>query len=277
MCFIDQSECKGIIFFLNGKHFSIFFIVLCVIFIFSGMIDKFDGIVLRTLKYSDSLLIVDIYTRQRGRLSFLVPASRSKRGRVRSVLFQPLSMLSFTASYRQGKQLSRINDVQPYAMYSSIPYNVVKSSIAMFLAEVLTYSLREEEGNESLFVFLDRSFTLFDNLEKGYADFHIIFMSQLLRYLGIFPNINDFSVGDFFDLSQGCIVKEHPLHPAFLMPQDSVSFVEILRVGYESMHILSLNRELRGAYLATLIEYYRLHIPDFPKLKSFEVLKELFD
>lgn len=240
------------------------------------MVEKFDGIVLRTLKYSDSLLIVDIYTRQRGRLSFLAPASRSRRGKVRSVLFQPMSMLSFMASYRQGRQLSRINDVQPYAMYSSIPFDVVKSSIAMFLSEVLTYSLREEEGDESLFTFLDRSLMLFDNLENGFADFHIIFMSQLLRYLGIFPNIDDYSEGSYFDLAHGCVVKEHPLHPAFLMPQESSAFIALLRTGYESMHLLSLNRELRSAYLAILIEYYRLHIPDFPQLKSFEVLKELF-
>ncbi|MBR2318360.1 MAG: DNA repair protein RecO [Bacteroidaceae bacterium] len=241
------------------------------------MVEKFDGIVLRTLKYSDSLLIVDVYTRQRGRYSFLSPISHSKRGRVRSVLFQPLSMLSFTASCRQGKRLPRISDVQPYAMYSSIPFNVVKSSIAMFLSEVLTYSLREEEGDESLFIFLDRSFILFDNLENGYADFHIIFMAQLLRYLGIFPNIENFSAGDYLDLVQGCVSKEHPLHPSFLMPQEAAAFVSILRTGYEAMHTLSLNRELRGCYLAILIDYYRLHIPDFPQLKSFEVLKELFN
>lgn len=241
------------------------------------MIEKFDGIVLRTTKYSDSLLVADIYTRQLGRLSFLVPASRSKRSRVRSVLFQPLSMLSFTASYRQGKQLSRINDVQPYTMYSSIPFNVVKSSIAMFLSEVLTYSLREEEGDDSLFNFLDRSFVLFDHLESGYADFHIVFMSQLLRYLGIFPNINDYSQGAYLDLAQGCVVKVHPLHASFLMPQEASAFVELLRTGYDSMHKLSLNRGLRSCYLAILIEYYRLHVPDFPQLKSLGILKEVFD
>ena len=91
------------------------------------MVEKFEGIVLRTLKYNDSLMIADIYTRQHGRLSFLAPASRSKRSKVRSVLFQPLSMLSFTASYKRGRNLSRINDVQPYAMYSSIPFNIISA------------------------------------------------------------------------------------------------------------------------------------------------------
>ena len=240
------------------------------------MIEKFDGIVLRTLKYSDSLIIVDIYTRQHGRLSFLAPASRSKRSKVRTVLFQPLSMLSFTASYKHGRQLSRISDVQPYAMYSSIPFNIVKSSIALFIAEVLAYALCEEEENKAVYDFLDSSFMLFDSLENGYADFHIIFLSQLLRYIGIFPNIEDYSCGAYFDMLQGCVVHEQPLHAHFLMPNEANFFVDLLSTGYETMHTLSLNREMRGYYLAFLTEYYRLHIPDFPKPKSLDILKELF-
>lgn len=241
------------------------------------MIEKFDAIVLRTLKYSDSLMVVDAYTQQCGRHSFLAPVSRSKRSKVRSVLFQPLSMLSFAASYKKGRQLSRINDVQPYAMYSSILFNIVKSSIALFIAEMLTYSLREEESDEALFDFLNRSFVLFDNLESGYADFHIVFLSQLLRYIGIYPNLENYTPGAYVDLMQGGIADEQPLHPHFVMPEEASLFVQLLSVGYEDMHSLVLNRELRGRFLATLIEYYRLHIPDFPKPKSLDVLKELFD
>ena len=241
------------------------------------MTENFDGIVLRTLKYSDSLMIVDVYTRQRGRISFLAPVSRSKKSKVRSVLFQPLSMLTFAASYRQGRQLSRINDVQPYAMYSSIPFNVVKSSIALFVAEMLSYTLHEEERNDALFDFLDSSFMLFDSLEHGYADFHIVFLSQLLRHIGIYPNLEDYAPGAFVDLMQGLASPEQPLHAHFLMPAESHFFVELLSTSFDSMHTLSLNRELRGRFLAILIEYYRLHIPDFPNPKSLDVLKELFD
>lgn len=241
------------------------------------MIEKFDGIILRTLKYNDSLMIVDTYTYQCGRLSFLAPVSRSKRSKVRSVLFQPLSLLSFTASCKNGRQLSRINDVQPYEMYSSIPFNVVKSSIALFISEILVHSLREEEADNSLYDFLNSSFMLFDKLENGYADFHIVFLSQLLRYIGIFPNVLDYVSGDYIDLLQGCIVHDQPLHAHFLIPENSRFFVDLLNIGYDSMHTLSLNRELRGRYLAILVEYYRLHIPDFPQLKSLDILKELFD
>ena len=102
-------------------------------------------------------------------------------------------------------------------------------------------------------------------------------MVQLLRFLGIYPNIDEFASGRYFDLAQGCAVREHPLHPNFLMPDDAGLFVSLLRTGYDSMHLLELNRKLRGEYLATLSLYYRLHIPEFPELKSAAVLRELFD
>ena len=241
------------------------------------MVEKFEGIVLRTLKYNDGLMIADIYTAQRGRMSFLVPVSHSKRSRVRSVLFQPLSMLSFTATVKTGRTLSRIGEVQPYSMYSSINNDVTKSSIALYLAELLSYALREDGRDDALFTFLDRSFTLFDNLEHGYADFHLVFMVQLLRFLGIYPNLENYTPGCYFDLAQGCATREHPLHPNFLLPDDAAPFVSLLRTGYDSMHLLSLNRKLRGEYLATLAVYYRLHVPEFPELKSASVLRELFD
>jgi DNA repair protein RecO (recombination protein O) len=241
------------------------------------MIEKFEGIVLRTLKYNDGLMIADIYTAQRGRMSFLVPVSHSKRSKVRSVLFQPLSMLSFTATVKAGRNLSRIAEAQPYAMYCSIPNDVVKSSIALYLAELLTFALREDGRDDALFTFLDRSFMLFDNLEQGYADFHLVFMVQLLRFLGIYPNLENYVSGCYFDLMQGYATREHPLHPHFLSPDDAIAFVELLRTEYSSMHLLSLNRVLRGEFLATLSLYYKLHIPEFPELKSAAILRELFD
>ena len=100
---------------------------------------------------------------------------------------------------------------------------------------------------------------------------------QLLRYLGIYPNIEDYTQRSYIDLRQGCAVNEHPLHGDFLLPQDAAPFVGLLRTGYDTMHRLSLNRGLRGMYLAILSDYYRLHIPDFPQLRSAEVLRELFD
>ncbi len=241
------------------------------------MIERFNGVVLRTIKYSDTLMIADMYTHSHGRLSFLVPISRSKRTRVRNVLFQPLSILSFSASYRSGKSMSRLSDVQPYVLYSSIPYDVTKSALAMYLAEFLSNVLHEEYENNALFSFLHHAFDWLDTADSGYADFHIVFLIQLTRFLGIYPNIEDYSAGCYFDLVAGCLVPEPPLHSQYLSPQDTCNFIELLAVDFSSLHNIALNRRARGEYLALLQNYYRLHVPDFPELKSAEVLRELFD
>ena len=132
------------------------------------MTEKFSGIVLRTRKYNDTLMIADIYTAERGRMSFLVPVTHSKRSKVRNVLFQPLSMLSFTSSVKAGRGLSRIGEAVPLTLYCSITGDVVKSSIALYIAELLSYALREDVKDEALYTFLDRSLTLLDNLADGY-------------------------------------------------------------------------------------------------------------
>ena len=117
------------------------------------MTEKFTGIVLRTLKYNDNLIIADIFTESHGRVSFLVPVSRSKSSKV---LFQPLSILTFQSSHKQGK-MSRLSDAHPYILYSSIPYDPYKSAIALYLSEFLTRALHEESDSASVFKFLEYS------------------------------------------------------------------------------------------------------------------------
>ena len=239
------------------------------------MVEIINGVVLRTIKYSDNLMIADIYTLQHGRRSFLLPVTRSKRSRVRSVLFQPLSIITFSAS-TNARSLARISDAQPLLLYSTIPYDVVKSSIALYLAEVLTYALHEQQSDEALFTYIDRALTWFDAASDGYADFHLVFMAQLLRFLGISPNLEGLAPNSYLDMQAGCLVREHPLHPHFLMPDATHNLVRLFAADFLSVRSLSLNRELRREFLATLEEYYRLHIPDFPPLRSGDVLKELF-
>lgn len=240
------------------------------------MVEKYDGIVLRTIKYSDSLMIADIYTRQAGRRSFLLPVTRSKNSKVRNVLFQPLSMVAFAASGRSTKSLARIADAQPLKLYATLPYDVVKSSIAMFLAEVLTYSLRDEGADETIYSFIENALLWLDAADEAYADFHLVFLSRLLLFLGIYPNIGEAQEGSYFDMLSGCCVREHPLHAHFLMPNATARFAQLLNCDFQTVRRLGLNKELRGSFLTAFEEYYRLHIPDFPFLRSTAVLRELF-
>lgn len=242
------------------------------------MIENFTGIVLRTLKYNDNLMIADIFTETRGRLSFLVPVSRSKSSKVRSVLFQPLSMLSFNAPYRQGGKMVRLSEVRPYILYSSIPYEPCKSAVALYLAEFLTRALHEESDNSAVFAFLEYSLSWFDAAVDNFANFHLLFLMRLTRFLGIAPNLESAANGKgYFDLAAGCFVGVQPVHGNYLTATQAADFFSLLSCDYDDVSRFAMSRKLRGEFLDVIQRYYRLHIPDFPELRSADVLKELFD
>ena len=115
------------------------------------MLQKTQGIVLHSLKYKDTSIIVDIYTEVSGRASFLVPVSRSRKAAVKSVLFQPLSLVELEADFRPNTTIYKVKEAKSFYPFTSIPYDPYKSAIALFLSEFLYRALREEAENRPLF------------------------------------------------------------------------------------------------------------------------------
>lgn len=240
------------------------------------MFQKTVGMVLRTLKYSDTSNIVDIYTREKGRASFLVPVPRSRKSAVKAVLFQPLSMVEFEADYRPTASLYRIKEVKSRHPFQTLPYDPYKSSIAMFLAEFLCRALREEAENAPLFAYLEHSVCWLDECVRNFSNFHLVFLMRFSRFLGLYPNTEHYAQGCFFDMLNACFVSSRPSHGAFLEPEEASRVHLLMRMNYETMHLFAMSRRERNRCLVIINDYYRLHLPDFPVLKSLEVLKELF-
>lgn len=242
------------------------------------MLQKTLGVVLHTLKYNDTSIIVEMYTELSGRNSFLVSLPRSRKSVVKSVLFQPLSLIEFEADYRPNTTLSRIKDAKSYHPYSSIPYEPYKSSIALFLSEFLYRAVREEAENRSLFAYLEHSLIWLDECSEGYANFHLVFLMRLSRFLGLYPNLEDYHAGDYFDMLNACFTASRPqLHSSYISPEEAGRLRRLMRMNYETMHLFSMNRAERARCLMIINDYYRLHLPGFPLLKSLDVLRELFD
>lgn len=241
------------------------------------MLQHTTGIVLHTLKYNDTTNIVDMYTRQNGRASFLVPLPRSRKSAVKAVLFQPLSLIEFEADFRPKASLYRVREAKSLYPFRSLPYDPYKSAISMFLAEFLYRSLREEVENEPLFAYLEYSIRWLDECGRGFANFHLVFLMRLSRFLGLYPNTDDYSEGSFFDLQNACFTSVQPVHGAFLNPEEASRIRLLLRMNYDTMHLFAMSRTERNRCLTVVNDYYRLHLPDFPVLKSLQILKELFD
>jgi DNA repair protein RecO (recombination protein O) len=243
------------------------------------MLQKMNGIVIHSLKYNDSSLIVDIYTDLHGRGAFLVPLPRSRKAAVKSVLFQPLAMVEIEADIRPGgRGLTRVREAKAAMPFKSIPYDAVKSAIALFIAEFLYRALREEEANAPLFAYLVNSLEWLDECESKYANFHLVFLMRMSRFLGFYPNLDDYRDGDLFDLQNAVFVGKAPVtHHYYIDAEETRAFRQLMRLNYETMGLFAMNRQQRQRCLAIVMDYYRLHLPDFPQLKSLDILQELFD
>lgn len=240
------------------------------------MLQKYTGIVLHTLKYNDKSNIIHIYTKEEGLMSFLIPVPRSRKTTVKSVLFQPLSLIEFEAEIRPKAGIHPIKEARIRYLFRTLPYDPYKSAIALFLAEFLFRALKEETENKSLFAYLDYSIQWLDTCEKSFANFHLVFLIRLSRFLGLYPNTEDYTDGCHFDLMNACFSLSQPLHGMFVRPEEAAHIRKLLRMNYDTMHLFTMNRRERNRCLDIINEYYRLHLPDFPELKSLAVLQELF-
>ena len=240
------------------------------------MILKSKAIVLRSLKFGDTSLIVDMFTEQEGRISFITHVAKSAKGKVKKQFFQPLTLLELSFDYRQRVTLQRIRDVRILRPYGSIPFDPAKSAVLLFLSEFLSYVTRGEQQNVHLYHYVQTSMEWLDEAVQGYANFHLVFMMRLSKFIGFFPNLDNHDHNIYFDLRNACFTASAPLHPDFLHPEEAARIHTLTRMNYESMHLFKMTREQRNRCAEIILSYYRFHIPNFPELKSFHVLKELF-
>lgn len=237
---------------------------------------KTSGIVLHATKHTDSSTIISVYTQQFGRVSYLVHGVNKKKSVVRAAFLQPLSIVAIDVLHTPGRDIQRMKDIRMKHQFNAIPFDPVKNSLALFISEMLFRVLRQTEPDESLFLFLENSIQQLDYCEAGIANFHLVFLIKLSRYLGFEPNRDDEQT-KYFDLLNGVFLQQKPLHTHYLTPEISEQFNKVLDVDYSSMQNLSLSRATRAKLLEIMIEYYRLHIPEFHGLNSLSVLQSLFD
>ena len=232
---------------------------------------------LHSLKYGETRLIVDMFTRSYGRLSFIVSLPKSAKGKMKKQFFQPLTLLEIETDVRPRLQLQKLSDARLLHPFSTIPFDQHKLSIALFIAEFLYYALRSEQQNALLFDYVTDSIQWLDGQDSRFANFHLVFLMRLSRFLGFYPNLDDYSAGDYFDLRESVFLSAPPVHRDFLYPHEAEKVQLMMRMDFATMHLFQMSHTERNRLLEVALSYYRLHIPDFPELKSLSVLQELYE
>ena len=237
---------------------------------------KGRGIVLHTLKYGDTSMVAYLLTDVGGRRSYMVQGVRSRSGRgSKLALFQPMFPVEFEGLESPRQQMDRFKEVRAGFVLQSLPFDVRKSTMALFMAEVLYRLVRESEPNRPLFDFVWGSAEALDAMDEGVPNFHHWFLANLSRLLGFRPG-NDYTPGAWFDIREGLYSVVRPAHPG-VMTQECASLLDrMLSCDVRRLGDVGLNRDRRSEFLNAMLAYFGYHLDAISAVQSVRILKEVF-
>ncbi|SEK70932.1 DNA replication and repair protein RecO [Aquimarina amphilecti] len=238
------------------------------------MIVHTPAIVIHSLRYGESDLIVSLLTKTSGLRSYLLKGIlKSKRGKLRSSLFQPLTLLEVEANHKDKGTLERIKEAKVLVPYQSLHTDFVKSSLVFFLSEILKSTIQEQEINEELFHYLETTLLWLDS-HDNIGNFHIAFLIKLTQYLGFYPDTSNIS-SSVFNMQDGCF-QEDASNINCIEGNNVFVLKKFLGTTFEESMNIKMSRIVRNEILNTLLVYFELHLHGFKKPKSLSILNEIF-
>lgn len=236
------------------------------------MLVKTKAIVLSALKYQEKSLIVKCFTQSDGLKSYFVPSAFSgKKSNQKIAYFQPLTLLEIEANHKNKGTLEYFKEIRLASPYHSINTDIFKSTIVIFLSEMLHHSIREEEKNDTLFSFLETALLWLDTHEEM-ANFHLILLLEITKFLGFYPDLSEKEL-PFFELTEGIFTPYHGI--SCLSEHETFLFKKLIGLKFDSDQKIFAGTE-RQILLKILLDYYSAHLDGFKKPKSLEVLREVF-
>lgn len=234
------------------------------------------GVVIGTLKYGEKGMVVQMLTSTLGRQSYMVQGLGSRRGHgSRQALFQPMFALEFEGLESPKMEMHRLGEVHAGIVLQSIPFDVKKSAIALFMAEVLYRLVKESEANAMLFDFVWGSVEALDAASEGVANFHLWFLSNLCRFLGFSPG-NEYMPAAWFDIAEGLYTVTAPPREHAMSQENAMILRDMLECDIRYLGEVGLNRRQRVDFLESLLAYYAYHLDTIHTVQSIRILQEVF-
>jgi len=215
------------------------------------------GIVFRFVKYGDTSIIVTIFTAQFGLQAYIVNGARSKSGKGKIALYQPLTPLDLVVYHKETAAIMRIKEAKCIYPYRHVGVDVRKTTIALFIEELINRSIKEEAHAGELCDFLIQSLVTLDQVERP-ENFHLIFMAQLSKHLGFQP-----------------MTPQEVLGGRVMDFDEEKALDLILNAGYTDQ--INLSNTQRRSVLDALLRFYSMHIDNFGPMKSLSVLREILN
>jgi DNA repair protein RecO (recombination protein O) len=240
------------------------------------MLQHTGGIVLQRYKYTDSKVIAKVYTEKYGLISCLFFGTNTPKGRGYANLLQPLYLTDLSIYHKEAGNLQKVKEISMRSPFTIVSPDIIKNAVSLFLAEFLMKTIKENEPDQALFDFLAQSVKELNETEESISNFHLIFLFQLSKYLGIMP-LNTYSDSHaIFDLRLGKFIMGQPDHSNFLNLRQSELFYKLFEHTTAGTGIISISYKERKDLLDAMISYYTIHLDRPGELKSLKVLQEVF-
>jgi DNA repair protein RecO (recombination protein O) len=237
------------------------------------MLHKTRGIVFKTTDYGETSVIVQVFTEKFGLQSYIINGVKKSRAKISRNMLQPLHLLDMVVYHKNTGQVQRVAELKNAPVLQTIPYDVIKSSLVLFLNEVLYKAVRQQSADENLFDFVFNAIEWLDHQSEGLANFHLLFLTRLTKYLGFYPD--QAMNADYFDMKNGVFSKYKPEGFSYLSPPHTQNFYQLLQCSFENIQQLRFSNDERRYLVNKLLEYYALHMESFGHIKSHEVLEEV--
>lgn len=239
------------------------------------MLHKVKGIVLKTTNYSETSVIVQVLTDKFGMQSYLINGVKKPKAKIKMNMLQSLHLLDMVVYHKANTNIQRISELRQTPVFKTIPYDIIKTSIVIFLNEVLYKSIRQQSADESLFDYIFNAIAWFDEVEEVNPNFHLSFLLKLTRFLGFSPNEKKRSDQVYFDLQEGEFVSRVPAHSNYLHLEDALSFVLLFNTPLEKISEIKMSNVQRRFLLDKILVFYTLHTASFGEVQSHKILETL--
>lgn len=240
------------------------------------MLIKTQGIVFRSVKYSETSLILDIFTRDYGLKTYIISGVRQNKSRSGAALYQIGSVLDIEAYEKENSKINRLKEAKIAYFYSTLYFEIKKFSIALFLIELLSKVIKEKEKNKPVYSQILNALIYLDSTHNRTSNYHLCFMAKAVSSLGFEIQSNFTTINNIFDIREGKFIDKYPTHKDYLEANDAKMFSDILNTMPENSYTLILPSGKNKEFLTVLISYYEYHIGNIGNLKTMEVFGHIF-
>lgn len=242
-------------------------------FNFDSMLQKTKGIVLKLTDYSETSVVAHLYTEMFGIQSYMVHGAKRPKSKIKINMLQPLQLVDMVVYHKDNGGLQRISELRLDPPFISVPYDIVKSSAAIFLNEMIYKSLKQQNADPALFQFLRHTIHWLDSVERMPVNFHLYFLVRMTRFLGFHPSERIRNEA-FFDLRDGVFLHS-PKGLEILQEPHTSQLAAMMKMRLDELTSLQINNKDRRFLLNKLVQYFQLHIENMGPIHSLEILEEV--